>query len=77
MTDLAALWRLVDRVRDRSYDWFTFAEKKRLHDLVARLKTRKSISIDDLRWLNEMDDALAGVGALAATFQRRRKGGVP
>jgi hypothetical protein len=35
MSDLGATWALVNRVRDRSYDLFTLAEKKRMHDLVC------------------------------------------
>jgi hypothetical protein len=51
-------WPLIDRVRAASYDVFTMAEKQRMHDLFVRLKTKKSISLDDLAWLREMDAAL-------------------
>jgi len=41
MTDaLRADWQLIDSVRDRAYDIFVFAEKKRLHDLVCMFKSR-------------------------------------
>lgn len=76
MSDLAATWHLVERVREAGYDWLTLAEKQRLHNLVVRLKSRKTISPSDLQWLREMDANLQGVGALAGTFAgRRRKGG--
>ncbi|HEY8006023.1 MAG TPA: hypothetical protein VIE66_04300 [Methylocella sp.] len=55
-------WALVDRVRDRCYDVFTFDEKKRLHDLVGRLKRTGVIFADDLAWLREMDAALSAMG---------------
>jgi hypothetical protein len=49
--DLTATWRLVDSVRDRCYDLFTHAEKKRLHDLVVMLKSTGTISASDRQWL--------------------------
>jgi hypothetical protein len=67
------LWRVIDRVRDRSYDLFTFAEKKRMHDLVCRLKATRRISSDDLQWLRQSDENLCGVAVLSATFSRRRR----
>jgi hypothetical protein len=69
-----ALWMLVDRVRDRSYDLFTFAEKSRLHNLVVRLKAKGTISPDDLEWLRQADENLSGMPALTGTFRRRQGG---
>jgi hypothetical protein len=69
------LWALIDRVRDRSYDWFTFAEKKRMHDLVVRLKATRKISEDDLQWLRQADENLCGVASFTATSSRRRRNG--
>jgi hypothetical protein len=37
------LWTLVDSVRNRCYDIFVFAEKKRLHDLVCPLRPREML----------------------------------
>jgi hypothetical protein len=70
------LWRLIDRVREAGYDWLTFEEKKRLHDLVVHLKATRKISEDDLEWLKQADENLSGVASLTATFSvRRRKRG--
>ena len=74
MSDHAAIWRLIDRVRDRSYDLFTIPEKKRLHDLVVRFKANGTISPDNLEWLKHADENLQGIAYFSATF-RRRKGG--
>jgi hypothetical protein len=68
------LWLLVDRVRDRSYDFFTFEEKSRLHNLVVGLKAKGTISPGDRKWLEEADANLCGIASFSATF-RRRKGG--
>jgi hypothetical protein len=70
------LWRLINRVRDRSYDWFAIDEKRRMHDLVVRLKATRRISSDDLQWLRQSDENLCGAAALTATFSRRRRKGV-
>jgi hypothetical protein len=70
------LWRLIDRVRAASYDLFTFAKKKRMHDLVVRLKSKGIVSPADLEWLRQSDENLCGVAALTATFSRRRRKGV-
>jgi hypothetical protein len=61
--DLRASWRLVDSVRDRSYDIFTFDEKKRLHDLVVMLKSTRTISASDRQWLEESDANLRAMRA--------------
>jgi hypothetical protein len=70
------LWRLIDSVRDRSSDWFTLAEKQRMHDKIVHLKAKGTVSAADLEWLRQADEDLCGAAALAATFScRRRKGG--
>jgi hypothetical protein len=69
------LWALVDRVRERGYNWLTLAEKKRLHDLVLHLKARGTIPLGDLQWLRQADESLSLAGSLEGTFKRRRKGG--
>jgi hypothetical protein len=63
MTDLSETWRLVDSVRDRCYDLFTYDEKKRLHDLVVMLKSTRTISASDRQWLEESDANLRSMGA--------------
>jgi hypothetical protein len=77
MTTPNEIWRIVNRVREAGYDWFTLDEKKRLHDLVVRLKARGAISPDDLQWLQQADANLCGVASLAGIFSRRRKGRAP
>jgi|GEM_PF-7023678 len=72
MTDDRDVWVLVNKVRDASDGIFTDDEKLRMHDLVTRLKTRKTISLADLMWLKSMDDALAGISAMTKTFRPRR-----
>lgn len=52
------LWRLVDSVRDRSYDVFAYAEKRRRHDLVFHLKAKGTVSLDDVSWLKRTDQEL-------------------
>jgi hypothetical protein len=70
------LWKLIDRVRDAGYGWFTLEEKTRLHNLVVRFKATHKISEDDIEWLHRADENLSGAAALSATFFRRRwKGG--
>lgn len=61
MTDQPELWRLINRVRDASDGIFTLDEKQRMHDLVTRLKSRKTITLGDVAWLKTMDDQLAGM----------------
>jgi hypothetical protein len=69
-------WPLIDRVREAGYDWLTLEEKRRLHNLEVRFKAMRTISPDDLHWLEEADANLRGVASLSATFsERRRKGG--
>jgi len=77
MSDHAAIWRLIDRVREAGYDLLTPEEKRRLHDLVVRFKATRKIPPDDLHWLEEADANLSGMAALTATFsgRRRRKAG--
>jgi hypothetical protein len=70
MTDLSETWRLVDSVRDRSYDIFTHAEKKRLHDLVVMLKSTRTISASDRQWLEESDANLRAMRAPVAARGR-------
>jgi hypothetical protein len=67
------LWKLIDRVRDPGYGWFTLEEKTRLHNLVVRFKATRKISSDDLQWLRQSDENLCDVAALTATFSRRRR----
>jgi hypothetical protein len=71
-------WRLINQVREAGYDWLTLAEKQRLHDLVVRLKTKRTISADDIQWLERADENLKGATSLSATFSwhRRGKGGM-
>jgi hypothetical protein len=66
MTDLSETWRLVNSVRARCYDLFTYDEKKRLHDLVVMLKSTRTISASDRQWLEESDSNLRSMGAPAA-----------
>jgi hypothetical protein len=68
-------WRLINRVRDASYNFFTYDEKQRMHDLVVTIKRTDKLSIKDRKWLEEMDANFAGIPSLTGTF-RRRKGGV-
>jgi hypothetical protein len=68
--DLMATWRLVDSVRDRCYDLFTYAEKKRLHDLVVMLKSTRTISASDRQWLDESDANLRAMRAPVAARGR-------
>jgi hypothetical protein len=75
MSDRSDLWRLVDLVRERGYGLWTMPEKQRLHDLVTRLKSRGTISLDDLAWLRAADENLRGADALHGAFTRRRQGG--
>ena len=70
--DLRAEWALIDAVRDRSYDLFTYDEKLRLHNLVVAFKSVRSISPNDRLWLEESADNLRGMGAPAARIVRRR-----
>jgi hypothetical protein len=73
MTDaLRADWQLIDSVRDRAYDIFVFAEKKRLHDLVCMFKSTRAISPGDRLWLEQMAANLCAMGAPAARTVRRR-----
>jgi hypothetical protein len=74
MSEQDATWRLVDRVRQAGYDFLTLPEKKRLHDLVVRLKRTGAVSADDLAWLEKMDENLSGISALTAIFSRRNGG---
>jgi hypothetical protein len=76
MSDRRETWQLVDRVRERGYGLWTSPEKQRLHDLVVRLKSRGTISLDDLAWLRAADENLRGADALHGTFTRRRKVGL-
>ena len=74
--DLLATWRLVNSVRDRSYDISIFDEKKRLHDLVVMLKSTRTISASDRRWLMESDETLRAMRApiaAARPYQPWRK----
>jgi len=73
MTDnIRADWQLIDSVRDRSYDLFTYDEKLRLHNLVVAFKSVRSISPNDRQWLQESADNLHAMGAPAARIVRRR-----
>jgi hypothetical protein len=67
------MWKLIDSVRDRSYDLVTLAEKRKMHDLVCRLKTKGIISPDDLEWLKQSDEALRCMGVPRATSANRRR----
>jgi hypothetical protein len=68
------LWLLVDRVREASYDFFTLAEKSRMHKLVCKLKATKTVSPEDMEWLRQADANLCGIASLSATFRRRNGG---
>jgi hypothetical protein len=70
--DLRADWQLIDSVRDRCYNLFTYNEKLRLHNLVVAFKSVRSISPQDRLWLQESADNLRGMGAPAARTVRRR-----
>jgi hypothetical protein len=74
MSDRSETWLLVDRVRERGYGLWTLPEKQRLHDLVTRLKSRGTISPDDLEWLRQADANLCGMPALTGTFRRLQGG---
>jgi hypothetical protein len=65
-------WKLIDSVRDRSYDLFTFDEKQKMHDLVVAFKIKGVISADDIKWLRESSDNLRAMGVAPARFSRRR-----
>ena len=64
--DLRASWALIDSVRDRCYDVFTYDEKQRLHNLVCMFKATQAISPNDRRWLAESADNLRAMGAPTA-----------
>jgi hypothetical protein len=65
-------WRLINRVRDASYDFFTYDEKLKMHNLVGKLKRTDKLSDEDRKWLEEMDANFASISALTGTFRRRR-----
>jgi hypothetical protein len=67
-------WRLINRVRDASYNFFTYDEKLKMHNLVGAIKRTGKLSNEDRKWLEEMDANFAVISALTGTF-RRRKGG--
>jgi hypothetical protein len=65
------MWKLIDDVRDRSYDLFTLAEKQRMHDLVVAFKAKGIVSDDDVEWLKRSDEYLRLMGAPRAVSRRR------
>ncbi|HEY8006080.1 MAG TPA: hypothetical protein VIE66_04590 [Methylocella sp.] len=66
------LWKLIDSVRDRSYDVFTFAEKQRMHDLVGTFKVKGVISPDNIEWLHQSAANLQAMGISPYRSSRRR-----
>jgi hypothetical protein len=66
------MWRLIDSVRDRSYDLFTFAEKQKMHDLVTAFKAKGIVSDADIDWLKQSYENLRSTGVSPARFSRRR-----
>jgi hypothetical protein len=72
------LWKLIDRVRDAGYGWFTLEEKTWLHNLVVRLKATRRISSDDLQLASPVRRKLvwrrgAYRDVLTPSAERRRK----
>jgi hypothetical protein len=67
-------WRLIDRVRDASYGFFTYDEKLKMHNLVGAIKRTGMLSVEDRKWLEKMDENLSGISALTAIFSRRKGG---
>jgi hypothetical protein len=65
-------WRLIDRVRDASYDFFTYDEKLKMHNLIGTIKRTDKLSVEDRKWLEEMDANFAGISEITGTFRRRR-----
>lgn len=66
------IWKLIDDVRDRSYDVFVFDEKKRMHDLVVNFKTKGIVPPDDIEWLKQSSENLRAMGISPARASRRR-----
>jgi hypothetical protein len=68
--DLRADWALIDSVRDRCYDLFTYDEKLRLHNIVVAFKSTRAISPGDRLWLQHMAANLPDMGAPSARTYR-------
>jgi hypothetical protein len=43
-----------------------------MHDLVVTIKRTDKLSIEDRKWLEEMDANFAGIPALTGPFRRRK-----
>ncbi|HEY8006369.1 MAG TPA: hypothetical protein VIE66_06130 [Methylocella sp.] len=66
------IWKLIDDVRDRSYDIFVYDEKKRMHDLVGNFKTKGVVAPDDVDWLKRTAESLKAMGISPYRSSRRR-----
>jgi hypothetical protein len=64
------IWQLINSVRGRCYDIFTYDEKYRLHHLIIGAK-KGIVSDFDIAWLKQCDENLRAMGIRPPTSTRR------